>query len=157
MPIAAIIAHTRRRCWPSADASAVRRRQRNAYSCRYRREVYSKKHPQRSITLSLLQDQRLCAAAALHGRKPAAFLREAAFAYLEGRVLLPAGLEAALAAYTLEVRRIGTNINQLPHKANVRPADAAGGLRRAIVLLERLEGASTRCLPPPPIPPAHAR
>lgn len=158
MSIAAIVEHTRTRCWPVADAgAALKRQKRNAYSCRYRREVYRKKRAQRSVTLSLLQDRRLCAAADLHGRKPAAFLREAAFAYLDRGAVLPAMLQEGLAALTLEVRRIGTNINQLARQANTRSATAPAAFQRAVALLAELEAAPARFLPTPPVPPSHAR
>jgi hypothetical protein len=60
-----------------------------------------------------------------------------------------------MAALTLEVRRIGTNINQLAHQANLRPQRAAAHLRRATQLLSQLESVPAAYLPVPSLPPAH--
>ena len=150
MPIDAIIAQTHARFWHLPESMAIRRRQaRRGYMRRYMRETYRKTHKARNVTLSATEDRQLRAAATAYGRKPAALLREAAFAYLTQGTLLPKGLEEGIAALTLEVRRIGTNINQLAHQANLRPQAAAANLRRAVELLSRLETAPAGCLPPP--------
>jgi hypothetical protein len=156
MPIAAIIAETRTRYWhlprhAAARASTAKRQ----YMRRYMREVYRPAHKSRSVALSPQEDACLREAAGRYGRRPATLLREAAFAYLEQRSLLPKSLEAGIAALTLEVRRIGTNINQLAHQANLRPETAASCLRQAVRLLSRLESAPAACLPGSPPPPAH--
>lgn len=156
MSIAAIIAHTHDRFWRLPESLALRRRQaRRGYMRRYMRETYRPAHKTRNVTLSAEQDRQLRAAAAAYGRKPAALLREAAFAYLTRGTVLPKGLEEGIAALTLEVRRIGTNINQLAHQANLRPQRATANLRRATRLLSRLESVPAAYLPAPPSPPAH--
>jgi sugar phosphate isomerase/epimerase len=63
---------------------------------------------------------------------------------------LPKSFEEALATATLEIRRIGTNINQLAHHANLRQAATLREVQQARQLLTALEAAVTRFIPPLP-------
>jgi hypothetical protein len=147
MLIAVIIARIRCHIWQLPVRNAGRNgEKKRRYQSRYMRDVYRKSHVTRNIALSPAEDRRLCIAAKAHGRKPTTMLRKSALAHIDGEMLLPVSLQETIAALTLDVRRIGTNINQIAHQANFRPETAEAGFRRAIALLEELEGAPARYL-----------
>jgi hypothetical protein len=93
------------------------------------------------VACNLHTDQyhRLRAAADAHRAALAPFLRDAAIAYLDQRFRVPEGLQDVLTANLQEVRRIGTNLNQIAAKANTQQRVTRGDLRqakRAAALLE---------------------
>ena len=49
----------------------------------------------------------------------APFVREAALAYIDKRSLLPPELQKQLNGIVQEVRRVGTNLNQIAARANI--------------------------------------
>ena len=126
------------------------RQQRNAYMRRYMRTYRKGKSPPFNVSLSPERRRQLKKAAKDAGYKPTPFLREAAFAYLDRRIVLPKSFEEAIAAATFEIRRIGTNINQLAHHANLRQSATLRELQQARQLLTELEAAVTRFIPPLP-------
>lgn len=58
------------------------------------------------------------AAAERAGMQPTAFLKLAGLAVIHKEAVVPPAIEEALRSVTLELRRIGTNVNQLARKAN---------------------------------------
>lgn len=150
-PVQAILSATRGRCWYLPDCVRERQRQeRNAYMRTYMRTYRQGKNPPLNVTLSPERRRQLNKAARAAGYKPTPFFREAAFAYLDRRLVLPKSFEQALADATLEIRRIGTNINQLAHHANLRQAATLREVQQARQLLTELEAAVTRFIPPLP-------
>ena len=93
------------------------------------------------VTCNLYPDQhhRLSSAAHDLRRRLAPFLRDAALAYIEKRYLLPGGIEMQLETIQQEIRRIGTNINQIAARANSLQRITHGDLRKAGKLVELLE------------------
>ncbi len=93
------------------------------------------------ITCSLYPEQffRLTDAAAKMHTRVAPFVREAALAYVDRRTLLPSTLEEGLKAVTREVRRVGTNLNQIAQRANTFQRVTHDDLRVAGALVVTLE------------------
>lgn len=93
------------------------------------------------VTCSLYPEQffRLTDAATKMHTRVAPFVREAALAYIERRTLLPTSLEDRLQAVTQEVRRVGTNLNQIAERANTFQRVTHDDLRVAGVLVVTLE------------------
>ena len=69
----------------------------------------------------------------------APFLRDAGLAYLSRRFLLPPTLEKQLTGIVQEVRRVGTNLNQIAARANTLQRLTHDDLRRAAKLVQYLE------------------
>ena len=70
----------------------------------------------------------------------APFIRESALAYLDKRSLLPPPLQKSLNGIVQEVRRVGTNLNQIAKRANTYQRVTHDDLRKAgklVILLER--------------------
>lgn len=154
-PVARIARETRRRFHRLPEELRKRERQaRNRYMRDYMR-AYRKRQERKSLTLTLspARHRRLKRAAARSGRPLAAFIPEAAEAYLEKRYLVPADIQARLALAVTEIRRIGNNINQLAHHANRKRATSRQALRDARRLLQRLEETVLRHLADPPVAP----
>jgi hypothetical protein len=93
------------------------------------------------VTCSLYPEQffRLTDAARKMHTHLAPFVREAALAYLDRKTLLPKSLEENLRAVTREVRRVGTNLNQIAERANTFQRVTHDDLRVAGALVVTLE------------------
>jgi hypothetical protein len=89
--------------------------------------------------LEPIEMQILCDRARQAKIRPTTLLRDAAFAYLKQRFLLPPHLEETLVRLLQETRRIGTNLNQIAAKANALQRATWGDLRSARKLVSRLE------------------
>jgi len=94
------------------------------------------------VTCNLYPEQyfRLTDAATRMHSKIAPFMRDAALAYIERRTLLPASLDQRLQTVTQEIRRVGTNLNQIAARANTYQRVTHDDLRTAgnlVVSLER--------------------
>jgi len=95
------------------------------------------------ITCNLYPDQyfKIAHAAQQHHSRVAPFLRDTALAYLDRKSLLPASLESRLQQILQEIRRVGTNFNQIAARANTFQRLTRQDLRKGaqlIVMLERL-------------------
>lgn len=134
-----IIKDTHDRFWHLPEAIHNRKRQaRNAYMRAYM-PVYRQRRRRVTLTLYPERHDRFAAHAKTHGRPLATFLAEAAEAYLKQTPLLPSDTAERLAQATLEIRRIGTNINQIARHTNQKNHAAIGDIRRCLALLQRLE------------------
>jgi hypothetical protein len=139
-----IIAFIRSRYYRLPERIADRQRQsRNRYMREYMKNVYRKAHPVISVTLTEAEHRLLQTAACASGRKPAAFLREAALAYLNKRYLVPKNLETALHALTDQLSALGNNFNQIAKHANTKRRASAADIRAARALLEKTEARIT--------------
>lgn len=85
---------------------------------KYMAEVYRKEHRYINCVLTLEEYDVLKERAVSIGRKPTVYLREAAFAYMQARYLVPSGVEEQLSTLIAELRKIGGNVNQLAKRAN---------------------------------------
>lgn len=152
-PIARIAADIHTRFWDLPGQVQQRaKQQHNAYARRYMREVYRPTRRRVDVTLNRQQYDALEQAARAAGRPVAAFLREAAFAYLERRYLVPAGIEQGLHAVTLQLRAAGNNLNQIAHQANMKRRATADEVHQARELLQTMEAAVARFVRcPPPV------
>jgi len=97
-----------------SDKSQVRRLKRN----RYMREVYCKRTKRVDCVFSPDQYRKLKARAKEAGLAPSVFLREAAFAYLEKRYLVPANISDRLDELTALLRNMANNLNQIARHTN---------------------------------------
>jgi hypothetical protein len=150
-PIARITAEIRARYWDLPARIEQRRRYaHNTYMRAYMREVYRPARRRVDVTLTPAQYADLEQAAHAAGRKVTVFLREAAFAYLERRYLVPTDTEQGLHAVTRQLRAAGNNLNQLAHQANTQRRATAEDLRQARELLNTMEAAVTRFVRCPP-------
>jgi hypothetical protein len=131
----------------AGQASKDRRRD---YMRRYMSGVYRKDHRSRSIILTAAEDRRIVKAARQAGRKPAAFIREAALAYLDKRYLVPEHLEAALHVLTYQLSAFGNNLNQIARHVNTRRSASDEELSAARSLLEHTEDLITAFVRNPP-------
>lgn len=82
------------------------------------------------------------AAQKLHTRL-APFIREAALAYIDQRLMLPQSLDKHLRALIQEIRRVGTNLNQIAKRANTYQRLTHKDLKHAGKLVEDLERQTT--------------
>lgn len=94
------------------------------------------------ITCNLYPDQyfQISHAAGKLGQRVAPFLRDIGLAYLEKRTLLPPSLEKHLSGMVQEIRRVGTNLNQIATRANSYGRITHDDLRKAgelVTILER--------------------
>jgi predicted DNA-binding protein len=151
-PVAHIARETRRRFRHLPEELQKRQRKaRNRYMRDYMR-AYRNRQERKSLTLTLSPDRHrhLQNAADTSGRPLAAFIPEAAEAYLQKRYLVPVDIRARLADAITEIRRIGNNINQMAHHANRKRETSRQELREARCLLQRLEETVLRHLTDPP-------
>ena len=74
----------------------------------------------------------------LHTRL-APFVREAALAYVDQRRMLPYTLDKQLRSLIQEIRRVGTNFNQIAKRANTLQRLTHDDLRRGADLIQHLE------------------
>jgi len=93
------------------------------------------------ITCNLYPDQyfQISHAARQFHSRVAPFLRDAALAYLTRRSLLPASLESNLQGLVQEIRRVGTNFNQIATRANTYQRLTHDDLRKGAQLVVQLE------------------
>ena len=106
----------------------------------------------KQITLTLTkQDHRTLQRAAKHsGRKLAPFIRETALASLQDRYLVPTGLEERLFDFVIQLRKIGTNINQMAHHANQKQHTTSEDLTLIRSSLAEMEATVTAFIRQPP-------
>lgn len=69
----------------------------------------------------------------------APFLRDAAIAYCQQRMMLPEALQKRLTGMVQEIRRVGTNLNQIAARANSYQRVSHQDLRNAGKLVQLLE------------------
>lgn len=93
------------------------------------------------VTCNLYPDQffRLRQAAQQFNTRLAPFVREVALAYIDKRSLLPPSLEKHLGGIVQEIRRVGTNLNQIAHRANTYQRLTHDDLRKSAQLVLHLE------------------
>lgn len=93
------------------------------------------------ITCNLYPDQyfQISHAARKFHSRVAPFLRDSALAYLTRRSLLPASLESNLQSLVQEIRRVGTNFNQIAARANTYQRLTHDDLRKGAQLVVQLE------------------
>jgi hypothetical protein len=91
-----------------------RRQYRKEYQSNYRKE-----HTRLEIALTEAQDRRLSEAAERHHIKRSAFVRKAAFSYLDRRYIVPD--PELVRNLELSIRRIGTNLNQIARHESQSP------------------------------------
>ena len=99
----------------------------------YTHRVTCNLHPEQFFRLQQVAQQ--------FNSRLAPFVRDAALAYLDRRSLLPASLEKHLTKIVQEVRRVGTNLNQIAKRANTYQRLTHDDLRKAaqlVVMMERL-------------------
>ena len=94
------------------------------------------------VTCNLYPEQyfRLQQVAQQFNSRLAPFMRDAALAYVERRSMLPASLEKHLTKIVQEVRRVGTNLNQIARRANTYQRLTHDDLRKAaqlVIMMER--------------------
>jgi hypothetical protein len=145
-PVSDIITETHDRFWNLPASIRKRKREEyNAYMRVYMREKHRPTRHYYQVELNDKQNKRLIDEA--NGRHPTPFLREAAFAYFDQRILLPKSLEEALAKATVEINRIGNSINQIAHRANIERHVTCRELERANLLLVELQRSIDRIIP----------
>ena len=81
----------------------------------------------------------LVRAARLQNMPVAQFVRDAALAYIQRRVVLPPQLDERLANIRQEIRRVGTNLNQIAARTNTLQRITHSDLRHAGKLATQLE------------------
>lgn len=116
----------------------------------YMRTEYAPTKKRVNLTLTLQEHKRLQKAAKKSGRKLAPFIREAVLAALEQRYLVPADTQQQLDDAIIQLRKIGTNINQLAHHANAKQHTTAEDLRLIRQALTRMEHALKKTITEPP-------
>ncbi len=94
------------------------KKEKGGRKARYMAEVYRKERRYINCVLTLEEYNLLKNHAQASGKKPTAYFREAAFAYIGKRYLVPKGVEEQLNMLVAEVRKIGGNVNQLAKRAN---------------------------------------
>lgn len=139
--------------------NSEKKERRREYVRKYMNDVYRKDHPSLNVTLSKSEYRRLRKEAKVSGRKCTAFLREAAFAYLDQRYLVPESLEEALYALTYQLTALGNNLNQIAKHVNTQRRASSDDLSAARSLLEHAEDLITSFVRNPPqalpLPPSH--
>lgn len=115
---------------------------RRQYMREYQRRVRTH---QKRVELVFAEEEyvRLRQAAKAHGQKLSPFLKACINGYLERRYIVPA--DSKVRVLELELRRIGTNINQLARKAN-RDGVEVQDIEEALELVYRLEDAVTEAM-----------
>lgn len=93
------------------------------------------------ITCNLYPDQHAALMEAATGCKArlAPFVRDTALAYVKERFYLPGGVEVQLEQIEQQIRRIGTNINQIAARANSYQRITHADLRAAGKLVQYLD------------------
>ena len=93
------------------------------------------------VTCNLYPDQyfQLSHTARQFNSRVAPFLRDAALAYIAKRSMIPAALDKHLRGIVQEVRRVGTNLNQIAVRANTYQRVTHDDLRQAGQLVISLE------------------
>lgn len=109
---------------------------RRAYLTEYQRNTLRKKKKRVELLLDPKQVKALDGAAG--NKKLGPFILSAALAYIEGEYIIPD--EDRIRSLELQLRRIGTNINQIAKKANREGVDA-DSIAAAANLLPELERA----------------
>ncbi|MDY7091807.1 MAG: plasmid mobilization relaxosome protein MobC [Acidobacteriota bacterium] len=95
------------------------------------------------------QHELLLTTARSFGAKLAPFLRDAAIAYCQRRTMLPDSLQKHLGQMIQEIRRVGTNLNQMAAHANSFQRVTHQDLRNAgklVLTLERVVGVLQKTL-----------
>ncbi len=99
----------------------------------YTHRVTCNLHPEQFFRLQQVAQQ--------FNSRLAPFVRDAALAYLDRRSLLPSSLEKHLTKIVQEVRRVGTNLNQIAKRAKTYQRLTHDDLRKAaqlVIMMERL-------------------
>lgn len=99
----------------------------------YTHRVTCNLHPEQFFRLQQVAQQ--------FNSRLAPFMRDAALAYIDRRTMLPASLKRNLTKIIQEVRRVGTNLNQIAKRANTYQRLTHDDLRKAaqlVVMMERL-------------------
>lgn len=134
----------------TADEKSCRVRLSGIKRADYMAEVYSGKVRRVNCTLMPEQYAQLALAAQCSGRAPAQYLRDAAFAYLEGRYLVPLDMEERLAELSVLLRGIGNNLNQIARRANAVGKTTVFDLLKARREMQRLESTLENFVRHPP-------
>jgi predicted RNA-binding Zn ribbon-like protein len=135
----------------SSEQAAAKQSAYNEYLRTYMREVYRPDRKQVTLTFTKQQHRSLQRAAEQSGRKLAPFIRETALASLENRFLVPKDLEQRLFGFTIQLRKIGTNINQLAHHANQKRHTVTEDLTEIRRVLTRMEAEVIEYVTHPPL------
>jgi hypothetical protein len=117
----------------------------------YNALYYEKEHKKRvKCTLEAGEYAQLAKQAIKTGDTPTAFLKKAAFAYLNKKYLVPQNIENSLEKLSGQIRKIGNNLNQIAARTNTLKKVSFGDLNQAKKELERLESAFERFIKEPP-------
>ena len=100
------------------ESSCGEEKKEKGQKARYMAEVYRKEHRYINCVLTLEEYDLLKNYAQASGQKPTVYLREAAFAYMGKRYLVPKDIEEQLKLLVVEIRKIGGNVNQVAKRAN---------------------------------------
>lgn len=109
---------------------------RKAYQRAYHKN-YGQKRIRKTITLSPVEDAQLQKAAEAYDLKMNDFLKETLFAYLNNVYVVPN--QNQVQQLILQIRKIGTNINQIARHINSCQKVEEGQLGLIYVLLKRME------------------
>lgn len=85
----------------------------NPDKARQRKAAYDQKRRRILLTLTPAQDREIKAAARAMSVKPAVFVRQATFAYMEQRYLVPRDQAESLTSLIAVLRNIGNSLNQV--------------------------------------------
>ena len=99
------------------DSAQHRKAYQKDYQAQYRRTYLAKKK-RLSVTLELVEFERLQMLAAKENTTEGRILAKLGFCYLDKKYYLPWQLEEQLSLFIQNCRAIGNNINQLAHHAN---------------------------------------
>ena len=124
---------------------------REAYNRRLREYMpqYRGRRSRHTVTLHPDEDARLRREVRIFGYRPATLLRRAAFANFDGKCVIPKDMNNRLSDIIVQIQRIGNNINQIAHHANLKKAASARDLSRCRQLLEELHAVVCRTLERP--------
>lgn len=94
---------------PTRDRAAYQKAYRQTHKATARRV---------NVTLSRDEFEKIASDAAVHSLPVTTHLRECAFAYLDGRYIVPPDLASRMDALLAVLRGIGNNLNQLARHSN---------------------------------------
>ena len=100
------------------------------------------------ILLMPSESKRLATEARKHGKRKATFAREAMFAYMDRRFVVPD--DEVVQRLELAIRRIGTNLNQIARRVNENRVVTELDVEHANRLLAELEQVVTAAFRDPP-------
>jgi len=116
----------------------VKKKPRAEYMRKYRK-ANPPKGRRITLTLSDSEYSKLKSKAKNHGMPLATYMKVAVHSYHELNLIYPRGIEEKLSSLIGQIRRIGTNINQMARHVNSVQSVAWGELREVRASLKELE------------------